>query len=338
MRLLAAMATETLKKYLTDGNVDARHVMTALLNGIAATAIRDDSGEYEKFVAALDGIAEAASNTFEIEALVAAAGSGIEALDAYNRRIKTLLQRQAAELQKVIGMLADTVIAIGGSDERSAHALEEIQGNLAHANGLQDLASIKERLGACLEQVCRESARRKEETRRTIAALENQIREAEAHLKLREDRDPVTELKGRATAERTLREACSQPGRKYVAVVVLDSLRTVNARFGPAVGDRVLAELARHVESRLQPGDALFRWSGPSLLALLPRQCTIDRMRDELRPILGKPIQKDFDIGGRDVLIPISPAWAVFGLVPPPATILKHIDTFMASQAPKDYV
>ncbi len=332
------MAILTLKKYLSDENTDARHLMTVMLNGMAATAVWTDAGEYNGLVADLDRIAEAAAKTPAVERLLAAAGSAVELLDGYNQRTTMFVRRQAAELRKVIGMLAETVITVTGSGELSAKALDEIKGHLVQAGGLEDLAQVKARLGVCLEQVCREAERRKEETEKTITALEDHIRRVEAHLKPDTDMDPVTELPGRLSAETALREASVQPGRKYLVAVVLDSLETVSARFGTTVGNQVLAALARYVEANLQPGDALFRWSGPALLAILPRQSSIDRLRSDLRPVFAKPLQKDIDIGGRDVLVPISPAWAVFGVVPPVATILKHVDTFVASQAPKDYL
>jgi GGDEF domain-containing protein len=332
------MAIVTLKKYLSDDKTDTRHVMTVLLNGIATTAIRSDVEEYNRFAAVLDNIAEATAKDSTIEELLETAGTAVEALHSYNQRTSVFVRRQSTELRKVIGMLTESVITITGSSERSAGALEEIKGTLMGASGLEDLQLVKARLSACLEQVCQESVRRREDAEKTIATLENHIRRAEANLKSDAGLDPVTNLPGRSAAEAALREASAQPGRKYLAALVLDSLQIVNARFGNTVGDKVLAALARHVEANLQPGDALFRWAGPALLAFFPRQCTIDRMRIDLRAVLGKTVQEDIDIGGRSVLIPVSPAWAVFGLVPPLATILKHIDNFVTSQSPKDYV
>ena len=61
-------------------------------------------------------------------------------------------------------------------------------------------------------------------------------------------------------------------------------------------------------------------------------------MRIDLRPVFSNLDAQSIDIGGRDVLIPLAPAWAVFGLLRPLATILKHVDTFVAGQAPKEYL
>ena len=45
-----------------------------------------------------------------------------------------------------------------------------------------------------------------------------------------------------------------------------------------------------------------------------------------------------FDVGGRQVLIPVTAAWSVFMLIPPVATAVRHIQSFIASQGAGDYV
>jgi len=330
------MAIETLRKYLFEENADARHVMTVLLNGIAATAIRNDAGEYQSFLASLESIAEATAQDSAIDRLLVSAGAAVQALESYNQRTARILSRRTTELQKVIGMLTEAIVTVTG--ERSLKALEEIQTNLLEASRLEDLRMIKARLDTCLKEVCQESVRRREETAKTIADLESCIRHADECSTKDAGTDPVTELPARSAAETTLRTVVTEPGRKFVATMVIDRIQSINVRFGYAVGNQVLAALARHVEARLQPGDILFRWSGPALLAMLPRQCTIDRLRTDLRPVFSNPMGATIDIGGRDVLIPISAAWSVFGLVPPVETILKHVDAFVTSQAPKGYL
>ena len=328
----------TLKKYLFDGEIDLRRVMSFIFKGISANAVRADEEEYGRLSAELERVDASIGEEFTTEKLLAAAGAAIRAIENYNQRTTRLIGRQSLELQKIITMLAESVISIGGSSERSTNALGAIRANLEHARGLEDLQNVKASLGVCLEQVCAESANRREEAKRAIAELQEHIRRAEGHLMCDANIDPVTGLGGRAAAEAALREAVSTPGRKYIGVLVLDRLQSINSRFGSSVGDRVFAELARHLERELTQGDVLFRLSGPTLLALMHRQCSIDRMRIDLKPLFSKPLEKEFDVGGRTVLIPVSPAWTVVGLVPPLTTILKHIDTFVASQIPKDFI
>ena len=332
------MAFMTLKKYLFDDQVELRRVMSIMFKGIAANAVQVEAGGTARLQAQMEAIEATLKEEFTSEHLLVAAGAAMQTLEGHNQRTTQFITRQGAELQKIIAMLAESVMRIGGSSQRSVQVLAEIKAHLEHATGLEDLHEVKGRLGICLEQVCSESARRQSEAESAIAELQSHIVRAEAHAKLPPDFDPVTELPGRAAADLALREALAGPGRKYVGVLVLDRLQSINARFGSSIGDRVLAELARHIAAGLSAGDTLFRLAGPTLLAVMPRQCSIDRMRIDLKPVFSKPLEKEFNVGGRDVLIPVSAAWTIFALVPPLDTILKHVDAFVASQIPKDYL
>jgi GGDEF domain-containing protein len=332
------MPIETLRRYLADEDVELRRVMSVLFKGIITSAVRSDEEEWAALKVDIERIDSTLDGEFTTEHLLVAAGAAIQALESYNHRTTRSTRRQGVEFQKIIAMLAESVITITGSSERSVQALGEIKASLEHASGLEDLQHVKSQLGKCLEQVCHESMRRKKEAESVISQLQEHIRRAETEVTSNLDLDPVTELPARPSAEAALAVTLSKPGRKYIGILVLDRLKSINARFGDAVGDQVLAELASHMKSSLPAGDALFRWSGPTLLAVMPRQCSIDRMRTDLNSVFGRPFQKEFTIAGRSVLIPISAAWAVFALIPPLATILKHVDTFVASQAPMDYI
>ncbi len=332
------MPIETLRRYLSDEDVELRRVVSVLFKGLVTSAVRADEEEWNSLKSDIEHIDATIGGEFTTEHLLVAAGAAIQALESYNQRTTRFSRRQGIELQKIIAMLAETVITITGSSERSTSALGEIKANLEHASSLEDLQNVKSQLSKCLEQVCNESARLRKEADLSISQLQQHIQRAEAHLISTGEVDPITELPLRSGADAALASALAKPGRKYVGVLVLDRLKSINARFGNDVGDRVLAELAHHIQTSLPPGDLLFRWSGPALVAIMPRQCSIDRMRTDLNTVFGKPIQREFTIAGRTVLIPVSAAWAVFALLPPLATILKHVDTFVSSQAPMDYL
>jgi len=235
-------------------------------------------------------------------------------------------------------MLSESVLRISGSSERSQQALAEARSHLDQAIDLEDLQKVKTLLGTCLEQVCQESLLQKEEALAAIAEMQRHVEQAEEPIARPPEVDPVTGLPGRSHGETAVCEALHLPGRKYVGVLVLDRLQSINARFGNRIGDQVLAELTRHLKANLMATDSLFRWSGPTLLVVMSRHCTLDRIRIDVKPLFGKSVEREFDVGGRSVLIPVAAAWAVFGLVPPATTILKHIDAFVASQMPKDYL
>lgn len=326
----------TLKKYLYDCEPELRRVISIVFDGLVNSAVRSDEAEYSDLKANLKQIESNIVEEFTTERLLSGAGDAIHALDEYNQRTTRFIRQQGAELRKMIAMLSDSILRIGDSSARSQQALGGIQTNLRQARGLEDLQKVKTQLGTCLEQLCQESLRQKEESKTAIAELRQHIEHAEVQISYSEEVDPVTGLLGHSAAEAAMRAAIETPGTKYLGILVLDRLQSINARFGKRIGDQVLAEWTRHLKLNLSATDSLFRWSGPTLLVIMSRQCSIERMRIDVKPIFGKSLEKEFDVGGRSVLIPVSPAWAIYALAPPVATILKHLDAFVASQMPKD--
>ena len=119
----------------------------------------------------------------------------------------------------------------------------------------------------------------------------------------------------------------------------MDRLQSINARFGGDVGDQVLKALRTHVEASLmRKEDRLFRWVGPAMVLLMPRQQDINQVRSAARRAIERVAQREFDVGGRTVLIPLSVAWSVIALIGPPENAPKFIERFVAGQMPRDYV
>jgi len=85
--------------------------------------------------------------------------------------------------------------------------------------------------------------------------------------------DHLTGAWNRAHFERviTAELARSVAKREPVSLLLLDmdNFKFVNDTFGHGVGDAVLCELARLVQSRIRPSDILFRWGGEEFAVLV---------------------------------------------------------------------
>jgi GGDEF domain-containing protein len=114
-------------------------------------------------------------------------------------------------------------------------------------------------------------------------------------------------------------------------------LQSINARFGNEVGDTVLKALADRMRKEFHAGDLLFRWNGPTLVALLPREETIDEMRRTVKRTFEVPFEMDFYLRGRQIMLPVAAAWSVVRIIPPASTVFGYIERFVATQSPRDY-
>ena len=84
--------------------------------------------------------------------------------------------------------------------------------------------------------------------------------------------DPLTGLMNRLAYERRLREEWSRSIRSGtsigVVVVDLDAFKSVNDTYGHAVGDELLAEVARRLEIAMRSYDVVARFGGDEFVAL----------------------------------------------------------------------
>lgn len=88
------------------------------------------------------------------------------------------------------------------------------------------------------------------------------------------DQDSLTGLPNRRhTAERAtiaLSSATASCGPVTIALIDLDHFKSVNDKYGHAVGDHVLKEFARLASGALRASDTLGRWGGEEFLLVLP--------------------------------------------------------------------
>ncbi len=86
--------------------------------------------------------------------------------------------------------------------------------------------------------------------------------------------DPLTELSNRRGLGTQLgieMQRARRNGGPLAAVLIdCDDFKSINSRFGHAVGDVVLKELARRLKESLRPSDHISRLGGDEFLALLP--------------------------------------------------------------------
>lgn len=101
--------------------------------------------------------------------------------------------------------------------------------------------------------------------------------------------DPLTGAFNRRYFDALLRELlagrrANRPGNALLAIDI-DHFKSINDRYGHAVGDQVLCGLVALLRHRLRRDDTLFRTGGEEFMLLLPGVAEADalRMADELR-------------------------------------------------------
>ncbi|MGH9667050.1 MAG: diguanylate cyclase domain-containing protein [Bryobacteraceae bacterium] len=321
-----------------DSESTYRRVIGLLLRGISLHAVEGEKSDYEKFRADMVNM-ESETGELRPEDLLVVAGTTMRALEEYNQRTSRFIRRQTVELQKMVTMLTETVISLGTGAHQSVGRLQEIEKGLESASAVEDMQSLKASLSDCLKTVREEALRQKTDGERTVRKLKQQLadaQESQGGAVHAVDLDKVTGLPDYEEALKAIQAALVSSKRTYVVTAVVGRVPAVNARFGYAVGDRLLNVFLERFRNGLAQQDAIYRWRGPVLVALLERDGTIDQVRSEIRRFADVKQETMLEVGARTVLMPISAGWSVFAAVHPIEGLIKKIESFVASQVPKE--
>ena len=125
-----------------------------------------------------------------------------------------------------------------------------------------------------LSPIVEEELRVRLRAARRILGLRHQLQEAQAALGYQVSHDPLTGLMNRAATLDVLRRELARVRREKSPVgvikVELDDFRTINQKYGSAVGDSVLRATARKLRAAVRPYDALGRFGVQEFLIVAP--------------------------------------------------------------------
>ena len=150
--------------------------------------------------------------------------------------------------------------------------------------------------------------------------------------------DELTQLPNRARLSQLLAQAMAATDRDghllTVCFLDIDHFKAVNERLGHAIGDRLLQEMARRMESTLRDraswSDAAARLGGDEFVLLL-RASTVDEARAAVERVL-KEVSRPYAVvpGSDDVLVSASMGATIYPLDRSDAdTLLRHADNAM---------
>jgi GGDEF domain-containing protein len=336
----------SIKKFLSQNNDEANdedradpalmHVVRGLVQGIGEHAVAGDPEDCARFRESIRVVSEDLAGEISSADLLVHTGSVLKALEGHNRRTARHQRLQTAELQHMVQMLTSAVGAVSALSEANIGRLNEIEKQVASASELGDVRVIKAKLSDCLCDIQKEAERQRKETGDTIVKLSLGLNHARKQAAEIAARDPVTGLPRRPEAEGALAEAVRMETNAFAAVLVLDRLQILNNRFGREVGDEILVAFTRHVQKLLTPEDQLFRWSGTALLAFLPRESGIERVRGEVGRMMETRLEHTIQTPSRSILLPVAARWSLFSMITATRLMYQKIDTFAALPVARD--
>lgn len=123
-------------------------------------------------------------------------------------------------------------------------------------------------------------------------------------------------------------EAAEQSNDSLLIVADIDNFKTLNDRFGHAVGDKVLTEMAALIRTNIRPSDKLARWGGEEFCLVLARTdpqtgaAAIERLRQLIE-------NHRFDIGEGSMQITMTFGMVIMQPGEPMENAIKNADAAM---------
>jgi diguanylate cyclase (GGDEF)-like protein len=323
-------------------------VIQLLLQGMILHSIEGLPEDHAMFRQSIQAILEALTQPQTPQDYLVQAGAANRSIEEYHRRTVKYFERRHTAMQTMIGMLAGAIGSIAEASEKNLSRLQEIEGQVASAAEIEDVRSIKTKLTDCLEDIRRERARQKTDASERVERLSEGLDRArgddatgapskpDTQSPPVAETDSVTGLPGRVAAEAAIDRACHLQQPVSAAVIVLDSLPAINARYGRNAGDAVLQSFADSLAQKLAPEDALFRWTGPALVGLLRRPEKTEGIRKEFGRLMEQKFEYTIQTPSRAILLPIARRWAVLPMGQTPAAIFNKIDNFVSPAIGRD--
>lgn len=324
----------SIKKYLRDQEHETeaalRRALGLLLQLIELHAVEGDEIDYALFRRGIHESASRFSDETPPEDVMIIVGEVATAIKEYGERTTRYRKAQAAEYQRMLAMLTNTITETSHASEQTIVRLQTIEKKLERAAVIEDVRLLRMQLDECLGSI-REEIRCCQQTRRLAGKSDVPQPVVPVPAKPAET-DAATGLPARAAAERALDQACKGGTPCYAVAFVPNRLESINSRFGNAVGDRVLRSVSDQLRTGLSAGDCLFRWSESCLLTLLVRPSPEHTVHAELQRIMSARHEDVLEIGSRSVLLQTTASWAIFSSNEPARIIRDKIDRFAAAQ------
>jgi GGDEF domain-containing protein len=289
-----------------DSEQSLLEVARVLLRGIGAHSPKEDLNDHRQFCARLQQTSDYLAISSTPEARMSQAESALHSLRDYNIRLGKRQHLRNAELHAIIELLMGTLEDLSIAGKERMQQLKEIRRKLESANDVEELRTGKSSLTDCLLEVRKEAERQ----------LEGGLADA--------SKDLITNLENRPAAEAALIAAAASGTPFCVAVVVIDRLPLYNRRYGREVGDKVLHFFAEYMKHAFAPGVAMYRWTGPVLLVLVPG--TMEKVQSAMRSILESKQQYECETGSRTILLSVDARWSVLPMMVDPRLLINKID------------
>ena len=207
-----------------------------------------------------------------------------------------------SQMASMVAMLTQTLAEVSGHSDASVGRLHEIEQQIEHASGLDNIRALRESLATCLTSVKEAVVQQRKATESTVERLRDQIKRApQPPVEVAPPRQPVSSS--------VLGEEA--PG-EYVAAFKLQRADHILIKFGETARNQMLAFIGEGLKAVQGPNDRLMRWKGPNFVMFLSSADNLQGIRRRLSAAVSKIGQSYIEVGKNAALLAVGVDWIVF--------------------------
>ena len=297
-----------------------------LIEGIELHSVEGAPGDTRSLRESTRKLLAAVESESPADELLVLGASAMGALKEHNLHAVENLRYTVAELQAKVRLLTDCITSISSSSAENIGRLQQLKSQLLSTLGVKEIRSMRDRLSQCLDGVLAQAERQRAEMDRAAEQLNRLGTRPNAPGTAAEPAvDTATGLPDRAQAEDAIAQCCQDGAAAFVVIMVINQVETLNRSLGGRAGDVILQRFAEFVRQQLPGIDQVFRWSGPTVVALMRRRSALD-VRSVIGPVLLPRLT--VKIGNPDVQVPVSARWTVLPLMVSPRLLFHKMDSF----------
>jgi GGDEF domain-containing protein len=260
-------------------------------------------------------------------------GRIVQLFEMYSRGLEKETQQDAAQMREAVSTAMETAIALADPCCPALGRCALAEKALERKPHGEELREFNSRLKESLSNLSAESAERRKTFAELSQASAHPQSSAQAQLQAGlgnlEEMDPITGLPGMAGAELAIAGVLAAPAGSYLGIFTVERLNAVNARYGFGTGDRLMLEFAQELAQHFSGSDRLFRWRGPTMMALVKRTGRVLDVRTEMGRLASAKRDTALNLQGREVYMSIAVRSTVISLAEgrPFASILETLNT-----------
>lgn len=305
----------TLKQFMFPENASSAllRAFQLILQAMDLHTLQGDELDYGEFRRSVRELLEKYTQNQTNADVLMTTGILIKTYQDYNMRTDRFFRLKASEMQRVIGLLSNTVAMLTEGNRASVDRLQLLASRIHKASVAEDLTALKSGLSDCLDVVNQQITdhRAAVEHARILAS---EVAQSATQLSSPVENAPE-EAASMTDCEKVLATRFKQTKGGFAAFFVLEQIGSIKSRYGEFAADEVLYVFEQELGRTVPGQNTVCRWTEPTFLAFFEGVENENHVRSLLSRLVNRKLSTTVTASGRQVMLAIHFRWTLLPLL-----------------------